>query len=77
MPDKYSWTLSIIGMNGSIDQGMNELASLIEELKQNDQYSFLLDETYFLYSFLKMNLQNDRKGLQEILRDIQKKITYY
>ena len=72
VPDKYSWTLSIIGMNGSIDQGMSELASLIEKLKQNDQYSFLLDETYFLYSFLKMNLQNDRKGLQEILRDIQK-----
>ena len=59
-------------MNGSIDQGINELASLIQELKQNDQYSFLLDETYFLYSFLKMNLQNDPKGLKEILRDIQK-----
>ena len=35
------------------------------------EYHFLLDETYFMYSFLKMNLQNDREGLKKILTNIQ------
>lgn len=71
VPSKYSWALSAIGMEGSIAQGMSEMQSLIDSAKQNTEYAFLLDETYFMYSFLKMNLQNDPEGLQHILNDIE------
>ena len=72
VPSNYSWALSAIGMEGSIAQGMSELLSLINTAKKNTEYGFLLDETYFMYSFLKMNLQNDNEGLQKILNDIEK-----
>ena len=71
VPTNYSWVLSIIGMEGSIAQGMSEMKSFIDTAKQKIEFAFLLDETYFMYSFLKMNLQNDPDGLQHILNDIE------
>lgn len=72
VPQNYSWAFSIIGMKGSIAQGMSEMQTLIDTLKKQKKYAFLLDETYFMYSFLKMNLQNDTEGLQRILKNIKK-----
>ena len=72
VPSNYSWALSAIGMKGSITQGMSEMQSCINTLKENTEYNFLIDETYFMYSFLKMNFQNDPKGLEYILNDIKK-----
>ena len=72
VPSNYIWALTAIGMEGSIAQGMSELQSCINTLKQNREYSFLIDETYFMFSFLKMNLQNDIDGLEYILNDIKK-----
>ena len=71
VPSNYSWALSAIGMDGSIKQGMSEMQSLIDTAQQSEEYHFLLDETYFMYSFLKMNLQNDSEGLKRILTDIK------
>ena len=71
IPSNYSWALTAIGMKGSIAQGMSEMESLINTAKENTEYAFLIDETYFMYSFLKMNLQNDPEGLQYILNDIE------
>ena len=72
VPSNYKWALSAIGMEGSIAQGMSELQSLINTVKHNEEYTFIIDETYFMYSFLKMNLQNDPEGLQYILNNIKK-----
>ena len=72
IPNKYSWALSTIGMEGSVNQGMNEMQSLIDSAKKNTEYAFIIDETYFMYSFLKMNLQNDPIGLQLILNEIKR-----
>lgn len=72
VPSNYRWALSAIGIKGSIAQGMSEIQNCINTLKQNTDYTFLIDETYFMYSFLKMNLQNDLDGLEHILSDIIK-----
>ena len=71
VPSNYKWALYAIGMEGSIAQGMSELQSLINTVKHNEEYTFIIDETYFMYSFLKMNLQNDPEGLQHILNNIK------
>jgi len=71
IPEKYSWILSLINMNGSINNGLKKLENIIEELKINKQYNYLISETYFYYSFLKMNLQNDDHGLQSIINEIK------
>lgn len=71
VPDSYSWVLNIIGMEGHIAQGMNEMQAAIDSANSNPDYRFLLEETYFMYSFLKLNLQNDPEGLQDILNNIK------
>lgn len=71
VPDNYNWMLSVIGMEGHIVQGMREMQAAIDSANSNPKYRFLLEETYFMYSFLKLNLQNDPKGLQSILDNIQ------
>lgn len=71
VPDNYKWILSIIGMDGSVELGMNELESVIENAKNQVEYSYLLEETYFYYAFLKMNLQNDKEGLLVVLDEIK------
>lgn len=71
VPSSYSWILSAVGIEGSIEQGMNEMQAVIDTAKADPQFAHLLDETYFMYSFLKMNLQNDPAGMRDILNNIK------
>lgn len=71
IPEKYEWVLSLANMNGSINNGIKNLKDIIEELKVNKRYNYLINESYFYYSFLKMNLQNDTSGLNFLIEEIQ------
>lgn len=71
IPEKYEWALSLVNMNGSIDNGIKNLEDIIELMKVNKQYNYLIDESYFYCSFLKMNLQNDTSGLNSLIAEIQ------
>lgn len=57
VPDQYQWAINFLGLYGSIDQGLSEL----EDLLHSDEESFqhYKAEALFLYTFLKLNLQND------------------
>jgi hypothetical protein len=71
IPSKYEWVLTLANMNGSIDNGIKNLEKIIEEIKISDQYNYLIDESYFYCSFLKMNLQNDTSGLNTLISNIE------
>lgn len=71
VPEQYNWILSIIGMEGSIKSGFKLIEESILEMKKNNDFSIMLDESYFLYSFLKMNLDNNTSDLKKILKQIQ------
>ena len=73
MPEQYNWILSIIGMEGNINSGLSLMNEAIQEMKTHKDFEIMLEESYFLYSFLKMNLDNNKADLQKLLAELQDK----
>ena len=71
VPKQYQWILTVAGMRGDLKYGFNLLEQTIAQMKKDDLFSVMLDETYFLYSFLKMNLDNNKEDLSNILNTIK------
>lgn len=69
VPDQYQWAINFLGLYGSIDQGLNEL----EDLLHSDEESFqhYKAEALFLYTFLKLNLQNDDTRFAALQKEYQ------
>ena len=73
VPEQYSWVLSVIGMEGSIKTGLEMMNKAIIEMKTNRDYNIMLEESYFLYAFLKINLDNDKQDLVNLLSELKSK----
>jgi hypothetical protein len=71
VPKQYNWVLSIIGMEGNLDNGLKLMKTTIDEMKTDSIYSSMVEETYFLYAFLKMNLNNNHIDLKNLLKEIE------
>ncbi len=71
VPKQYNWILSIIGMEGNLDNGLNLMRNTINEMKNDPSFSSMVEETYFLYAFLKMNLDNNQNDLKSLLKEIE------
>jgi hypothetical protein len=56
VPDKYKWGVTLLGLDGNVEQGMGYLRQLVDSTK-NDNYIYR-DETVIYYAFLLLNLQN-------------------
>lgn len=66
VPDKYKWGVTLLGMEGNVQQGMNELKQLVEYGQMHD---FIFhEETVTLYAFLLFHLQNDSPTAWRVLR---------
>ncbi len=58
IPDKYKWGVKFIsGMEGTIEQGLAELESLI--LYAQESNYFFADEALILYAFIQLHLNNN------------------
>ena len=66
IPDEYRWVVKALGgMGGTVDQGMQELKSVLVYAGQHD---FVFEaETRTAYSFLLLHLKNDKTGAWQIL----------
>ena len=73
VPEKYHWILSTIGIEGNINSGLELMSEAIQEMKTSKKFKIMLEETYFLYSFLKMNLDNNKDDLKKLLSEIKDK----
>ena len=71
VPEQYNWILSIIGMEGNIKTGFNLINEAIQEMKVDDNYNIMLEESFFLYAFLKMNLDNNKEDLGILLSELK------
>lgn len=71
VPKQYNWVLSIIGMEGNLDNGLKLMRTTIDKMKTDSIYSSMVEETYFLYAFLKMNLDNNHIDLKNLLKEIE------
>lgn len=66
VPDNYKWATRLMGVDGTIEQGISEMEMVVEKSAENPALANLKKETLFLLSFLHMNLLNDPESLNRI-----------
>lgn len=67
VPDKYKWGVSLLGMEGNVERGLNDLKELVDYGQKNDY--IYMEETVTLYAFLLFHLQNDMEKPWTILQE--------
>jgi len=71
IPDQYKWGVNMLGMDGTIDQGLKELKSVIDYSKTNE---FIFErEVYLYYAFLVLYLGRDDVAAWNIVKDMDTK----
>lgn len=70
VPDNYRWATKLMGVDGTISQGVGEMEIVINKTEGNEAYHNLRKETFFLLSFLYINLLNDADGLNHIAEKV-------
>ncbi|MFN3939426.1 MAG: tetratricopeptide repeat protein [Chitinophagales bacterium] len=71
IPDKYKWGVNMLGMEGTIEQGMFELESVIQYA--NTHTFIFQQESYLYYAFLSLYLQKDDVKAWNIVKDLNTK----
>jgi tetratricopeptide (TPR) repeat protein len=66
IPDNFRWIASIFSMEGSVEQGRNELLEVLESAKRNG-FPYLYYESLFFITFIDLNLQADRSRSIQLL----------
>ncbi|MFI5172741.1 MAG: tol-pal system YbgF family protein, partial [Chitinophagales bacterium] len=71
IPDQYKWGVNLLGMDGTIDQGLKELKSIFEYSKTHE---FIFEhEVYLYYAFLILYLGKDDVTSWNIVKDLDTK----
>lgn len=71
IPDQYKWGVNLLGMDGSIDQGLREMEEIIQYSKTN---TFVFShEVYMYYAFLALYLGRDEVTAWNMVRDLDTK----
>ncbi len=60
IPDEYKWTTKLIGISGTISQGVSELSAILAMALKNDDYAYLKTESIFLLTFIQLNFQSNK-----------------
>jgi len=68
VPEQYQWAMGMLGLYGSIDQGITELQA---QLQQEATKPFS-KEALFYYTFVSLNLQTDSSRFHDLLNYYQK-----
>jgi hypothetical protein len=66
VPDEYKWIANIIGIRGTIKQGIDELSIVLNVASKQKEYDYLKPESIFLLTFLELNLLNNSDDLNKI-----------
>jgi hypothetical protein len=72
IPDDFSWAKSLIGISGTITQGVSELTTVLSTSMTNPEYKYLQTESIFFLTFIDLNLQSDKDAalkLEKYLED--------
>ncbi len=66
VPDNYKWAVNIMGIEGTISQGVKELNIVVAQSQTNSEYNYLLTESLFLLSFVELNLSKDKDNIEKL-----------
>jgi tetratricopeptide (TPR) repeat protein len=67
IPDSYQWAADIIGMKGSVKQGVGELKDVLDKTGKGTEFWYLHQEALFYLSFIELNLDNDELEKKKLL----------
>lgn len=65
VPDKYKFGAKLLGLRGSIDEGLKELKTVL----QDDNFQFK-EETIIMYTLLILHLQKDKAGAWNMIESM-------
>jgi len=71
IPDNYSWVKKMVGIEGTIDQGVNEILKVLDVALTNEEYSHYKAECLFYMSFIQINLMTSNNKIFEYLNIIE------
>ena len=71
IPDEYNWILNVIGLEGSINRGFDDLYSVLNYTENFEKYNIYEDEVIFYLSFLEMNMRNIKQSRLSLLNKIE------
>ncbi len=67
VPDNYNWVKKLVGVEGTIDQGVNEILKVLNAAVTQKEYAHYKAECLFYLSFIQINLTTNRqKALDNI-----------
>lgn len=66
VPDNYKWAVNIMGIDGTIKQGVKELNTVVAQSQTISEYNYLLTESLFLLSFVELNLSKDKDNIEKL-----------
>jgi hypothetical protein len=66
IPDEYKWTTKLIGISGTINQGISELTSMLTAAYKNENYSYLKTESIFYLAFIQLNFQSNKDAAKKL-----------
>ncbi len=66
IPSQFKWAVKMIGMDGTIPQGIGELRQVLNVATTNPEYGHLWPETAFFLTFLELNLHKDERVINDL-----------
>ncbi len=66
IPENYKWIAKLVGVKGTIKQGVSELKDLLQYLNASD-YSYLHDEVFLILLMVEWNLQKDEEEVSKMI----------
>lgn len=69
IPEGYKWITNILGLRGSIKQGMQSLQSVIDS--KDPTAMIFREESYYYYCYLKLFIENKPEQLWQFIREKQ------
>ena len=77
IPDNYSWVLRILGLEGNVQKGLDEISVMAGYAGSNETYQLFRIESLFYLAFLDATLGKDAKNALRILQKFEdQKITF-
>ncbi|HEY6161969.1 MAG TPA: tetratricopeptide repeat protein [Bacteroidia bacterium] len=73
IPANYKWAADLVGMSGTVKQGIAELEAVLAETQKQNQFAYLETETLFYLSFIQLNLNNDETAEEKIFQRLSEK----
>jgi len=72
IPDSYNWIKKVVGVEGTVNQGTNEILLVLDASLKNEKYAHFKAECLFYLSFIKLNLSTEKDKALDYINMITK-----